>query len=417
MSRKSERRVVLTGLGVIAPGSVGKEAFWHTIKEGKSMTSRLTKFDVSSYPTQIAAEVNGFDPTDFMSPKTARRTDRSSHFALVAAKMAFEDSRLKISGQTSQKIGVFDSTSLGALGWLFEQHAIFMEKGYNRLHPLAAVIGFPGSSAAEISLSFKLHGPSLTFSAGSTGSSVAIGYGFNAIRKGELDIVIAGGTEAPILPPIFASFCKINALSKLNDQPNKASRPFDKFRDGFVLGEGAGMLILEELKHALRRNAKIYAEILGFYANCDAYHITSPDPDGIYTAKAIKLALEDAHVNPEEIDYINAHGTSTILNDKMETLAIKKVLGAHARKVAVSSTKSMIGHLLGACGAVELIACVLAIDNEFLPPTINYEHRDPECDLDYVPNKGRSQEIRIAISNNFSFGGKNSVLVIRNFKG
>jgi 3-oxoacyl-[acyl-carrier-protein] synthase II len=408
--------VVITGLGVVSPGGIGKNAFWETLKKGESKTARITRFDASTYPCQIAAEVKGFDPTDFMDPKTARRTDRSSQFAFTAAKMAVEDAHLKIGDNESEKIGVFDGTSLGTLIWSFEQHAILMEKGYHRVHPLTAVIGFPGSSAAEISRAFNLHGPSLTFSAGSTGSAVAVGYGFNAIRMGELDLAIVGGTEAPIFPTIIVSFCKVNAVSKRNDQADKASRPFDKFRDGFVLAEGAGILVIEELNHALRRDAKIYAELLGFYANCDAHHITSPDPDGTYMAKVMEIALKNANVSPEEIEYINAHGTSTILNDKTETLAIKKMFGARAKKIPINSIKSMLGHSLGSCGAIELIATALSIDNKFIPPTINYEEPDPECDLDYVPNKGRSQEIGRAISNNFSFGGKNSVVVIGNFK-
>ena len=410
-----KRRVVITGLGVIAPGGIGKDAFWETIKEGKSMVSRITRFDASSYPAQIAAEVKDFDPTDFMDPKTARRTDRSTQFALAAAKMAVADAHLKIGDYKLDKAGVFDGTSLGPLIWSFEQHSILMEKGYHRMHPLTAVIGFPGSSAAEISRAFSLHGPSLTFTAGSTGSAVAGGYGFNAVRRGELDIVLIGGTEAPIFPTMLASFCKINAVSTRNDQPDKASRPFDKSRDGFVLGEGTGILVLEELKHALNRHAKIYAEILGFNANCDAHHATSPDPHGIYMTKVMEMALKDAHIKPEQVDYINAHGTSTVMNDKTETAAIKKLFGARAKKIAISSTKSIIGHLQGACGAVELIVCALAIQNRFIPPTINYEHFDPECDLDYVPKKGRHQEIEVVLSNNFSFGGKNSALVIKKF--
>lgn len=400
----------------MAPGSIGKDAFWDTIKKGKSMASSITSFDASSYPTQIAAEVNGFDPMNFMDPKTAKRTDRSTRFAIAAVQMALQDSNLKINSEKSDKIGFFDGTALGAIGWLLEQNAILMEKGYHRVHPLSAVIGFPGFSAAETSRIYKLHGPSLTFTAGSTSSSIAIGYGFNAIRKGELDIVISGGTEAPISPHFIIGFCKINALSKRNNQPVKASRPFDKLRDGFVLGEGTGMLVLEELNHARRRDAKIYAEVLGFHTNCDAIHATSPDPDGTYIAKAVQRALKDAHIQPEEVDYINAHGTSTVLNDKIETLAIRRAFGERAKKIPVSSIKSMIGHLLGACGAVELIASALTIDKSFIPPTINYENPDPECDLDYVPNKGRSQGIRIIISNSFSFGGKNSILVLGKLK-
>jgi 3-oxoacyl-[acyl-carrier-protein] synthase II len=408
--------VAITGLGVVAPGGIGKEVFWKTIKGGNSMVSRISAFDASSYPTQIAAEVKGFDPMNFMTPKTARRTDRSSQFALAAAKMALEDARLKKGDDKPEKIGVFDGTTLGTLGWLFQQHAILMEKGYHRVHPLSAAIGLPGSSAAEISQHFNLHGPSLTFTAGCASSAIAIGFGLKSIQRGELDIVISGGTDAPILPEIVVGFCKLKAISRRNDQPDKASRPFDKLRDGFVLGEGSGMLILEELKHALQRNAKIYAEVLGFHTNCDSYHVTSPEPEGTYMAKAIEMALKDANINPEEVNYINAHGTSTPLNDKTETLAIKHVFGEHAKKIPVSSTKSMIGHLQGACGSIESIVCALAIDNKFIPPTINYEHSDPECDLDYVPNKGRAQEIGVAISNNFGFGGKNCVLVLGNFK-
>ena len=410
-----KRRVVITGLGVNAPGGIGKEAFWKTIKHGKSTVSRITRFDTSSFPTQIAAEVKDFDPTVFMDPKTARRTDLSTQFSLAAAKMAVTDADLKMGDNELDKAGVFDSSSLGTLGWQIEQSAIFMEKGYHRLHPLSAVIGFPGSAAAVISQAYKLHGPSITFNAGSTGSSIAIGYSYNAIREGNLNVVIAGGTEAPLWPSILASFSRVDSISKRNDRPDKASRPFDKSRDGFVLGEGAGMVVIEELKHALKREAKIYAEILGFHTNCDGYHPTDPDPEGTYAAKAIKSALNDAHIKAEEVDYINAHGTSTVVNDKIETLAIKKVFGKHAKKLAVSSTKSMIGHLLGACGAVELIASALAMENSFIPPTINYEHPDPDCDLDYVPNIGRHQEINVTISNSFSFGGKNSILVIRKF--
>jgi 3-oxoacyl-[acyl-carrier-protein] synthase II len=379
--------------------------------------SRITRFDASSYPAQIAAEVKDFDPTDFMDPKTARRTERYSQFALVAAKMAVEDSHLKIEDVNTDKIGVLDGTNLGNVGWQIEQGALFMEKGYHRLHPLSAVIGFSGASASAISRFLNVHGPSLTYSGGCVASSVSIGYGCKAIARDELDIVIAGGSDAPIFPIILASYCRIDAVSKRNDQPDKASRPFDKSRDGFVLGEGAGMVVIEELQHALQRNAKIYAEVLGFHTNCDAYHATSPHPYGSYMAKAMEMALKDAHINPDQVDYINAHGTSTPLNDKTETLAIKHVFGEHAKKIAVSSTKSMIGHLQGACGSVELIASTLAINNNFIPPTINHEHPDPECDLDYVPNKGRPQEIDIAISNSFGFGGKNSVLVIKNFRG
>jgi 3-oxoacyl-[acyl-carrier-protein] synthase II len=409
--------VVITGLGIVAPGGIGKEAFWETIKAGKSTASRITSFDASSYPTQIATEVKDFEPTNFMDPKTARRTERYSQFALAAARMAIEDSRLKIDEVNSDRIGVLDGTNLGNTGWNIEQGAVFMEKGYHRLHPLSAVIGFSGASASVISRALNVHGPSLTYAGGCAASSVSVGYGFKAIGRYELDIVIAGGSDAPIFPIILASYCRVDALSKRNDQPEKASRPFDKARDGFVLGEGAGMVVVEELQHALQRNAKIYAEVLGFYTNCDAYHATGPHPKGTYMAKAMEMALKDANVSPEAVDYINAHGTSTPLNDKTETLAIKRIFGQHAKKIPISSTKSMIGHLQGACGSVELIACILSMNSSFIHPTINYEHSDPECDLDYVPNRGRHQELNIAISNSFGFGGKNSCIVIGKFKG
>lgn len=411
------KRVVVTGLGVVAPNGIGKEAFWETIRTGKSAVKRITKFDVSSYPSQIAAEVSGFDPADFMDPKIARRSDVSTQFFLASARMAVEDSGLKFQKENREMIGVFEGTSLGSLNWCLNQEDILIEKGFRRMNPLTVIGGMTGAAAGYASLEYRLNGPCLTFCTGSAAASKAIGYAFRAIASGEISISLAGGSEYPIVPAIFASFCLAKSTSTNSQFPEKACKPFDKNRDGLVLGEGGAVLILEELTHAVSRDAKIYAEIIGFGTTCDAYHITSPEVGGGQIARAIRLALEEARIKPEDVDYVNAHGTGTLVNDKVETAAFKRAFGAHAYKIPISSTKPVTGHLLGASGAVEMVVSVLALQNQFVPPTINYGVPDPDCDLDYVPNNGKPSELKVILSSNYSFGGKNSVLLIKNFFG
>jgi len=411
------KRVVVTGLGVVAPNGIGKEAFWETIRTGKSAVKKITRFDASSYPSQIAAEVSGFDPADFMDPKIARRSDASTQFFLASAKMAVEDSGLKFQKENREMIGVFEGTSLGSLNWCLNQEDILIEKGFRRMNPLTVIGGMTGAAAGYASLEYRLNGPSLTFCTGSAAASKAIGYAFRAIASGEISISLAGGSEYPIVPAIFASFCLAKSTSTNNQFPGKACKPFDKNRDGLVLGEGGAVLILEELTHAVSRDAKIYAEIIGFGTTCDAYHITSPEVGGGQIARAIRLALEEARIKPEDVDYVNAHGTGTLVNDKVETAAFKRAFGAHAYKIPISSTKPVTGHLLGASGAVEMVVSVLALQHQFVPPTINYGVPDPDCDLDYVPNNGKSSELKVILSSNYSFGGKNSILLIKNFLG
>jgi len=411
-----KRRVVITGLGVIAPNGVGKRAYWDALKEGRSGIRRITRFDPSPFPTQFAGEVD-FDPAKFISPKQLKRMDRTSHLAVSAAKMAVEDARLDIKAEDPERIGVTIGTALAGHGKILEEHDVFRDKGPMRVGIFTVIASFPDASSSQISIELGINGPSFSMATACSSASDAIGYAFNAIRNKELDIIIMGGADAPIYAPILGSFCVLRALSKRNDAPEKASRPFDKTRDGFVLGEGAGILILEDLEHALKRGVHIYGEILGFGMTCDAYHMTKPEPSSKQAIRALTLALKDANVKPEEIGYVNAHGTSTPLNDKNETYVIKQVFGAYASKLAVSSIKSMIGHLIGAAGSVELIGALMALEEGVIPPTINYETPGDDCDLDYVPNKARKTDVNILLKNSFGFGGKNSALVVRKYKG
>ena len=410
------RRVVITGLGVVAPNGVGKRAFWDALKQGHSGIRRITRFDPSLFPTQFAGEVD-FDPARFISHKQLKRMDRTSHLAVSAAKMAVQDAALKIREEDPDRIGVMIGTAMAGHGMILEQHNAFRDKGPMKISTFTAIASFPDAPSSQISIELRLNGPSFSIATACSSASDAIGYAFNAIRNKELDIIIMGGADTPIFPPILSAFCVLRALSKRNDAPEKASRPFDKGRDGFVLGEGAGILILEDLEHALKRNAHIYGEILGFGMTCDAYHMTKPEPSGKQAIRALKLALKDANVEPKDIDCLNAHGTSTPLNDASETFVIKEVFGAHARKIAISSIKSMIGHLIGAAGSVELIGALVALEEGVIPPTINYETPDPDCDLDYVPNKARRASVNTIMKNSFGFGGKNSALVVRKYKG
>ena len=408
-------RVVITGLGVISAIGYGKEAFWEALEAGLSGVTPVYKFDPSPYPTRFAAQLNGFDFSAYIDPKWARRMDLTSQLGVSAAKMAVKDAALHLDQEERERIGVVVGTAMAGHAFILEQHDVYKEKGPMRINPFTALTVFPDAPASFISIELGLHGPSFSLATACSSALDAVGYAFNAIRKRELDVILMGGSEATVFPQAFSAFCMLRAMSQRNDQPECASRPFDKERDGFVLGEGAGMLVLEELEHAKQRGAHIYAEIVGFGMTCDAYHMTAPEPSGRQAARAIQLALKDAGIAPGDIDYINAHGTSTPLNDKTETLVIKQVFGEHAYRVPISATKSMIGHLIGAAGAVELIATTLALEHQVIPPTINYRTPDPECDLDYVPNTARRALLDFALKNSFGFGGKNSALVIKKY--
>jgi 3-oxoacyl-[acyl-carrier-protein] synthase II len=412
---EEKRRVVITGMGVIAPNGIGMDNFWDSLINGRSGIGRITHFDASSYPSQIAGEIKDFDPLDFMSPKTARRMDRFAQFSVAGARMALDDAGVEISEKNSERTGISLGSALGGIPCAEEQHSIFLEKGLNRVDPLIAIKIFSGAATSQVSVEFGITGHSNTIGGACAAGTDSTGYAFYAIKNNLADRMIAGGSEAPIVPLTFGAFCLIKALSTRNGDPTKASRPFDKERDGFVMSEGAGVLILEDLGCALKRGASIYAEVLSYGTTNDAYHMVQPLPTGEQAKKAVQLALCNANVSPSEIDYINAHGTSTPLNDKVETGVIKEIFGEYAYRIPISATKSMIGHALGAAGSIELIASVLSIKNQFIHPTINYEFPDPECDLDYVPNIGRKAVINTVLKNSYGFGGKNSAIIIRKF--
>jgi 3-oxoacyl-[acyl-carrier-protein] synthase II len=415
-AKNNRRRAVITGLGVIAPNGIGKEAFWNALREGKSGITKLTRFDVSTYNSQVAGEVNDFDPTDYMSPKSARRMDRFAQFAVAAARMALDDSQLIINEKNNKKIGVVVGTALAGMPHAEFQHSIFMEKGLNWIDPLLATRLFGGEASSHISIELGSRGPCHTISTACAAGTDAIGYALTLIRNNIADIFITGGTEAPLAPMTVGAFCKLGALSQRNGDPTKACCPFDKKRDGFVISEGGGIIILEELEHALARDAKIYAEIIGYGASSEAFHMTRATDDAQGFVDAISTALQDAEVSANEIDYINAHGTSTPQNDKSETLAIKKVFGPQAYNIPISATKSMTGHSIGGNGAIEVIASALIMENNFIHPTINYETPDPECDLNYVPNKGIQATVDLILSNSAGFGSRNSALIIERYR-
>jgi 3-oxoacyl-[acyl-carrier-protein] synthase II len=413
MSGVTKRRVVITGIGAVTPLAIGAEQSWRALCQGKSGAARITKFDSSGFKTQIAAELKDFHPEDFLDNKKIRRTDPFIHYALAAARMALDDAGLVINGSNANRIGIVVGSCAGGMTTYEKNFLALREQGPNSVSPFFITGFIANMAAAEIAIIFGARGPSkCVVTACATGSD-SIGDAFRLIQYGQADTVIAGGSDAYILPVGVAGLGKMGAISCRNDEPEKASRPFDRDRDGFVIGEGAGVLILEELGAAVNRGAKIYAEIIGYGSNIDGHHVT--DPDWENQGKCIALALEDAGVLPDEIDYVNAHGTSTKTNDRAETKAIKAALGKYSGKVPISSNKSMTGHLLAGAGAVEAIATILAIRDGIIPPTINYETPDPECDLDYVPNIARKAEVNIAISNSFGFGGFNAVLVFRKF--
>jgi 3-oxoacyl-[acyl-carrier-protein] synthase II len=411
------KRVVITGVGLITPIGIGNDEFWNALSAGKSGIIKVTRFDVSSYPSQTAGEVNNFDPTDYMDPKTARRMDRFSQFAVACARMALEDASLEINDKNCRDIGIVVGSAMGGVPLAEDQHSLFLEKGLDRVSPYLAISLFTGSASSQISIALGIKGFSNTIGGACSAGTDAVGHAYHNIRYGLSKVLLAGGTEAPLSPLTYGAFCVIRALSTLNEEPEKSSRPFDRDRNGFVIGEGAAVMILEELNHALDRGAHIYAEIVGYGTTYDSFNMVQPSPDGIEGARAVLFALEDAKIIPPDIDYINAHGSGTPLNDRTETKIIKDIFGEYAYKIPISSNKSMIGHSLGAAGAIETAASVLTIKHQFLPPTINLQNPDPECDLDYIPQQGRKAEVQIVISNSYGFGGKNSALVLKSLNG
>lgn len=409
------RRVVVTGIGAVTPLGNDANTLWENVVANKSGIDYITKVDKDQFPVHVAGEIKDFDPRQFIDKKELRKMDLFTQYAVSAAKMAVEDANLVIDESNADRVGVWIGCGIGGMDVYEEQVRRFIDKGYRRVSPFFVPMLIPDMAAGQVSIHLGAKGiNSCSVTACASGSN-SIGDAFKAVQRGDVDYIITGGTESPINNMAFAGFSAMKALT-LNDDPQTASRPFDKNRDGFVMGEGAGILVLETLESALERGAKIYAEIVGYGATADAYHITAPAEDGDGAARAMKLALDDANVKPEAVDYINAHGTSTSMNDKIETKAIKTVFGEHAYKLAVSSTKSMTGHLLGGAGGVEAVITVKAIDDSVIPATINYETPDPECDLDYVPNESRKQDIDVAISNSFGFGGHNACLVFKKYE-
>lgn len=410
-----KRRVVVTGIGAVTPLGNDAHTTWDNIKQGKSGIGPLTRLNSDEYPAKVAAEVKDFSIGEYVERKEARKMDRFTHYAIAAAKMAVDDAKLEISEENAERVGVWIGSGIGGMETFESQYETFLNRGYRRVSPFFVPMMIPDMATGQVSIFLGAKGVnSCTVTACATGTN-SIGDAFKVIQRGDADAMVTGGAEAPITKMSVAGFCANTALST-NPDPEKASRPFDANRDGFIIGEGAGVVVLEELEHALARGANIYAEIVGYGSTGDAYHITAPAPGGEGGARAMKIAIKDGDLSPEDIGYINAHGTSTEYNDKYETMAIKEVFGDHAYKLAISSTKSMTGHLLGAAGGVEAIFTVLALKEGILPPTINLETPDPECDLDYVANVAREQEIKAAISNSLGFGGHNATIAFKKYE-
>lgn len=410
-----KRRVVITGMGVMSSLGHELETFWSNLMAGKSGVSVIESFDTSEYTTHIAAEIHDFNPEAYMDKKEARRMDRFVQFAVAASQFAVKDASLEVGGDVDpERCGVYVGSGIGGLGTWEEQHKILLEKGPKRVSPFFIPMMIANMASGQISMLLGAKGPNSTAVTACATGTHSIGDSYKLIQRGDADVMICGGAEATIRPTGMAGFCALRAMSTRNEEPEKASRPFDADRDGFVMGEGAGILVLEELEHAQKRGARIYAEVIGYGMSGDAHHMTDPDPEG--AARCMTRAIRDAGIEPEQVDYINAHGTSTPIGDKSETTAIKKALGDHAYKVAISSTKSMTGHLLGAAGGVEAVITGLTLSRGKIAPTINLERPDPECDLDYVPNVAREADVRIAMSNSFGFGGHNATIVLKRFE-
>ena len=411
-----KKRVVITGLGCVTPVGTGKDDFWVNIKSGVSGVDKITRFDYTNYQTQIAGEVKDFTPEDYISKKELKKMDRFTQFAMVASKLAVADSELDLNNIDGNRMGTVIGTGIGGVETIEAQHKNLLEKGNRRVSPFFIPMMIGNMAAGQVAIEFGAKGPSTNICTACASGTNSVGDAFKIIQRGDADIMIAGGTEAAVAEFAVAGFCNMKAMSTNNDNPQKASRPFDKDRDGFVMGEGCGILILEELESAIKRNAKIYAEIVGYGMTSDAYHITTPAENGEGAARSMQMAINDAGIEPEKIDYINAHGTSTYYNDLYETMAIKSVFGENAKNISISSTKSMTGHLLGASGAIEAIVCTLAIKDNFVPPTINLENPGEGMDLDYTPNKGKERTINYALSNSLGFGGHNATIVLKKYE-
>ncbi len=411
-----KRRVVVTGLGLVTPLGIGVKTSWEALLEGRSGIGVIRTFDSSDLPVHIAGEVKDFDPLQYIEPKEVKKMDRFIHFAVAASTMAMEDSGLAITAENAERVGVIIGSGIGGLPAIERYHKMYLEKGYRRITPFFIPMLIINLASGQVSIKFGAKGPNSAVATACATGSHAIGDAFKVIQRGDADVMIAGGAESVITPMAIGGFAVMKALSTRNEEPERASRPFDKDRDGFVMGEGAGVVILESLESAKKRNAKIYAELAGYGMTSDAYHITSPAPEGAGAASCMALTLKDAGVSPELVDYINAHGTSTKYGDELETAAIKTVFKDHAYKLSVSSTKSMTGHLLGAAGGVETVIAILSVQNNVIPPTINLDNPDPECDLDYAPHKPRYTNVEYALSNSFGFGGTNACLLFKKFR-
>jgi 3-oxoacyl-[acyl-carrier-protein] synthase II len=411
------RRVVITGIGLVSSLGIGTAATWQALLAGTSGVTRVTRFDITGYAAQIAAEVKGFDPLEFIEKKDVKKMDVFIQYAVAASQFAMDDSGLKVTPENAADVGVFIGSGIGGFQTIEREHSALLAGGPRKISPFFIPSAIINLASGQVSIRFGAKGPNLASCTACSASAHAIGDSYEIIRRGDAEVMITGGSEAAITPMSLGGFAALRALSTRNDEPDKASRPFDKDRDGFVIGEGAGTLILEDLGHATRRGAKIYAEIVGYGMSGDAYHITAPSEDGDGGVRVMRMALKKAGIQPEQVDYINAHGTSTPYNDKLETLAIKTLFGDHAQTLAISSTKSMTGHLLGGAGGLEAGISALAVHDQIAPPTINLVNPDPECDLDYVPCKSRPMSITYALSNSFGFGGTNAALLFRKYEG
>jgi len=412
----SNRRVVVTGIGLVSSLGIGTDANWNNLLAGKSGVSRITKFDVTGYAAQIAAEVQGFDPLNWVEKKEVKKMDLFIQFAIAASQFAMDDSKLQITDENAEEVGAFIGSGIGGFSTIEREHIALLEGGPRKVSPFFIPSAIINLAAGQVSIRFGAKGPNLATCTACTASAHAVGESYEIIRRGDAIAMIAGGSEAAITPMSVGGFAALRALSTRNDDPGSACRPFDKERDGFIIGEGAGVVVLEELEHARRRGAPIYAEIVGYGLSGDAFHITAPSEDGDGGRRAMAMAVRKAGIRPDEVDYINAHGTSTPFNDKLETLAIKRCFGDHAHKLAVSSTKSMTGHLLGGAGGLEAGITALSVFHQVAPPTINLENKDEECDLDYVPHVARPMPIRYALSNSFGFGGTNASLLFKKYE-